>query len=163
MGYIYGRGEQALPLLPYRHRHPTHHAKATAKDDNTTQFLRERNMNKMPKKKNSEQDDVKQQEFGRKYRDTLENLAKAITVRKTAEKAEEETRQAILTALKQEDLPCFTDDKITVRFVPAQDDKVVIDFSKLKADNESLYSELLTKYPKQIKGRGESTWVKVKG
>ena len=117
----------------------------------------------MPKKKNSEQDDVKQQEFGRKYRDTLENLAKAITVRKTAEKAEEETRQAILTALKQEDLPCFTDDKITVRFVPAQDDKVVIDFSKLKADNESLYSELLTKYPKQIKGRGESTWVKVKG
>ena len=116
----------------------------------------------MVKTKKSENDEQKSRVlFEQAFAEELNELDRVIRVRKKAEAFEEKARENILSAMKSCKLTDFKNGRIHIRITRAKDGYCTIDVSKLREENIDLFNVLIKTYPKQIKGRDESVWVKI--
>lgn len=100
-------------------------------------------------------------EFGERYAEELDALAKAIIARENAEQAEKKARRDIWIALKTSGLKAFKGENIRVRITSARD-RVTLDLKKLQAEDSDLCANLVDTYPKWIHTK-ETIWAKLMG
>ena len=100
--------------------------------------------------------------FNDKYLTMFKQLSELSIAKKEITKKEKEIKNEMKKAMEEYNIKSINNEYIRISYVAPGKPSIKLDLKSFKEENSSLYNELLSKYPKHVKGRSSYITFRVK-